>query len=89
MKEDPGNKEPRMKFFSFEIIIEKEGDDEGYFAYSPSLPGCFSNGKTIEETRKNIREALQQHVLSLRERSLPIPQKERIVHVEALSIGVA
>jgi len=78
-----------MKFFSFEIVIEKEEDDEGYFAYSPSLSGCFSNGKTIEETRHNIREALQQHVLSLLEHSLPIPQKERIVHVEELSIGVA
>jgi predicted RNase H-like HicB family nuclease len=83
------NKEIQMQFFNFEIIIEKEEDDEGYFAYSPSLPGCFTNGKTIEEARQNIREALQQHVLSLREHSLPIPQKERIVHVEELSIGVA
>jgi len=78
-----------MKFYSFEIVIEKEEDDAGYFAYSPSLPGCFSNGLTIEETKQNIREALQQHLLSLREHSLPIPQKERIVHVEELSIGVA
>ncbi len=78
-----------MEFYSFEIVIEKEEEDDGYFAYSSSLPGCFSNGKTIEETRRNIREALQQHVLSLREHALPIPQKERIVHVEELSIGVA
>lgn len=78
-----------MKFYSFEIVIEKEEEDDGYFAYSPSLPGCFSNGRTIEETKRNIREALQQHLLSLREHSLPIPQKERIVHVEELSIGVA
>ena len=78
-----------MKFFSFEIVIEKEEDDEGYFAYSPSLSGCFSNGKTIEETKRNIREAIQLHVLTLQEHSLPIPQKERIVHVEELSIGVA
>ena len=77
-----------MKFFSFAIVIEKEEDDEGYLAYSPSLPGCFSNGKTIEATKRNIREAIQQHILSLQEHSLPIPQKERIVHVEELSIGV-
>jgi len=48
-----------MKFYDFEIVIEKEPDDEGYFAYSPSLPGCFSNGLTVEETRRNIREAIQ------------------------------
>ena len=78
-----------MQFFSFEIVIEREEEDEGYFAYSPSLPGCFSNGKTIEEAKRNIREALQEHVLSLRDHFLPIPQRERIVHVEELSIGVA
>ena len=54
-----------MKFYSFEIVIEKEPEDEGYLAYSPSLPGCFSNGKTIEETKRNIREAVQMHVASL------------------------
>ena len=78
-----------MRFYSFEIVIEKEEEDEGYFAYSPALPGCFSNGLTIEETKRNIREALQQHVLALREHSLPVPQRERIVHVEELSIGLA
>jgi hypothetical protein len=36
-----------MKFYSFQIIIEKEPEDEGYFAYTPTVPGCFSNGKTI------------------------------------------
>ena len=45
LKEDLVNKEPRMKFFSFEIVIEKEGDDEGYFAYRPSLPGCLATAK--------------------------------------------
>jgi len=78
-----------MKFFTFEIIIEKEEDDDGYFAYSPSLPGCFSNGKTIEAAKRNIREALQQHIAAMQKHALTIPQKERIVHVEELSIGLA
>jgi hypothetical protein len=49
-----------MKFYSFQIIIEKEPEDEGYFAYSPTVPGCFSNGKTIEDTKRNIRQAIEQ-----------------------------
>jgi len=56
-----------MKFYNFDIVIEKETDGNGYSAYSPSLPGCFSNGKTIEEARRNIRAAIQQHVTALRE----------------------
>jgi len=77
-----------MKFYSFQIVIEKEPEDEGYYAYSPTLPGCFSNGKTIEETKRNIREAIQQHLESLRAHAEAIPQDERVVHVEELTVGV-
>ena len=63
-----------MRFYNFEIVIEKEPDDEGYSAYSPSLPGCFSNGRTIEETRRNMREAIQQHVASLLAHGEPLLQ---------------
>jgi predicted RNase H-like HicB family nuclease len=77
-----------MKFYSFEIVIEKEPEDEGYFAYSPSLPGCLSNGRTIEETKRNIREAVQMHVASLLSHRQPVPQRENMVHVEELTVGV-
>jgi predicted RNase H-like HicB family nuclease len=77
-----------MRFYTFEIVIEKEQEDEGYAAYSPTLPGCFSNGKTIEEAKRNIREAIQQHVEALLAHGQPVPQNERIVHVEELTVGV-
>ena len=77
-----------MKFYTFELVIEKEEEDEGYLAYSPTLPGCFSNGKTIEEARRNIREAVRQHVESLLTRGQPIPQNEKLVHVEELTVGI-
>lgn len=77
-----------MKFYSFEIVIEKEIEDEGYYAHSPTLPGCFSNGKTIEEAKKNIREAVQQHVASLLDHDQPVPQMQNVVHVEELTVGM-
>ena len=77
-----------MKYYSFQIVIEKEEQDEGYFAYSPTVPGCFSNGKTIEEAKRNIREAIEQHLESLLSHDQIIPQNERMVHVEELTVGV-
>jgi predicted RNase H-like HicB family nuclease len=77
-----------MKFYSFQIVIEKEPEDEGYYAYSPTLPGCFSNGKTIESAKIGIRQAIQQHVESLLGHGQPIPQSESVVHVEELTVGV-
>ena len=75
-----------MRFYNFEIVIEKEAEDEGYSAYSPSLPSCFSNGRTIEEAKRNMREAIRQHVETLLAHGEPVPRNDRLVHVEELSI---
>lgn len=77
-----------MRFYTLEIVIEKEEDDPGYFAYSPTLPGCFGNGATIEEARQNIRSAVQQHVAALAAHGQTINQRERLVHVEGLTVGI-
>jgi len=77
-----------MRFYSFQIVIEKEPEEEGYYAYSPTVPGCFSNGKTIEEARRNIREAVEQHMASLLGHGQPIPQDDGLVHVEELTVGL-
>ena len=77
-----------MKFYSFQIVIEKEPEDEGYYAYSPTLPGCLSNGRTIDEAKQNIREAIQQHLASMLAHSQQIPQAEKVVHIEELTVGV-
>ena len=31
-------------------------------AYVPDLPGCMTTGRTLEETKSNIREAIQGHL---------------------------
>ncbi len=54
-----------MTYYTFEIVVEKEAADDGYLAYSPTLPGCLSNGKTIKDAKRNMREAVQQHLHSL------------------------
>ena len=77
-----------MKFYSFQVVIEKEPEDEGYYAYSPTVPGCFSNGKTSEDTQRNIRQAIEQHLTSMLAHSQPVPQNDRLVHVEELTVAV-
>ena len=56
----------------YTVIIENAGNN--YSAYVPDLPGCISTGKTIEETKKNIQEAIEMHLEGMREDGLPIPQ---------------
>ena len=53
-----------MRFDNCAIVIEQEPEDAGCSAYSPSLPDCCSNGRTIEAARRNMRKTTQ-HVTSL------------------------
>jgi len=53
------------------IVIEKAAGN--YSAYVPDLPGCVSTGRTIEELRRNIQEAIELHIEGLRRDGDPIP----------------
>ncbi len=61
----------------YAIIIEK--GDRNYSAYLPDLPGCIATGKTVEEVRQRMSEAIELHLRGLREDGLPIPQPNSLV----------
>jgi len=56
----------------YAIVIERA--EENYSAYVPDVPGCIATGKTVEETRGRLMEALASHLELLREAGEPIPQ---------------
>ncbi|TSC72122.1 MAG: hypothetical protein G01um101438_750 [Parcubacteria group bacterium Gr01-1014_38] len=41
------------------LAVFGEEEDGGYSVSVPALPGCFSQGDTFEEARKNIEEAIR------------------------------
>ena len=40
-------------------VIVQEGEDGWFVVTCPSLPGCISQGKTIEEALSHIKEAIE------------------------------
>ncbi|HGY55635.1 MAG TPA: type II toxin-antitoxin system HicB family antitoxin [Caldithrix abyssi] len=66
----------------YRVIIEQ--DEDGIFvAEVPSLPGCISQGKTRSEAVKNIHEAIEIYIESLKDHNEPIPPSidEEIIEV--------
>jgi predicted RNase H-like HicB family nuclease len=57
-----------MKDIKINIIIER--DKDGYYAYSPDLKGCQSQGNTIEEVKANIQEAVELYLETLDDREI-------------------
>jgi predicted RNase H-like HicB family nuclease len=70
-----------MDDMRYAIVIEKgEGN---YSAYVPDLPGCVAVGDTVEETEREIQEAIGFHLEGLRADGLPIPEPtSRVEYVE-------
>lgn len=61
--------------FRYTVEIIPEEDGIGYYVVVPSLPGCFSQGKTIEAAKRNIMKAISLHIKSLRKTGEPIPSE--------------
>ena len=40
-------------------VILEPSDEGGYTVYVPALPGCISEGDTLEQAMANIREAIE------------------------------
>lgn len=40
-------------------VVLEASEEGGYTVYVPSLPGCISEGETVEEALTNIREAIE------------------------------
>ena len=56
----------------YAVIYEQA--EHNWAAYVPDLPGCMTTGRTLEEAKANIREAIVGHIRTLREYGDPIPE---------------
>ena len=55
----------------FLIVIEQAIGN--YSAYCPDLPECIATGKTIDEVKQRMAEAIKIHLEGMREDNIPIP----------------
>ncbi|RJQ32039.1 type II toxin-antitoxin system HicB family antitoxin [Candidatus Parcubacteria bacterium] len=70
--------------YTFRIIIEP--DEKGTFhGYVPALSGCHTFGATIDETRKNLRDAISVYVSSLIADGEDVPQDNSFESFETVT----
>ncbi len=58
----------------YRVVIEK-GEDFGYVVHCPAIPGCHSQGNSIEEAIENIKDAITE-CLSVLDEDLVSKKKE-------------
>ena len=62
------------KSFEFEAIFTPQ-DEGGFTVEIPDLPGCISEGDTLDEAENNIEEAARLYLETLEERGIPVPER--------------
>jgi predicted RNase H-like HicB family nuclease len=63
----------------FTVILTPDEEDGGYVAECPAIPGCVSEGETVEEALANIREAIEGCLESLAARGHPMPSQGAVI----------
>ena len=71
---------------NYTVIIEP-GEDNWLVATVPALPGCITQGKTVDEVLKNVKEAIEAYLESLQKNNQPIPEPDRI-NIKQVAVSV-
>ena len=58
--------------YTYRVIIEP--DEGGFHAFVPALPGCHTWGKTINEAREMVRDAINVYLRSVIADGQPVPE---------------
>lgn len=62
------------KIYSYSVFYEASPEG-GYVVFVPALPGCHTQGETLEEAEKNVKEAIRLYLESLTAHKEPIHEE--------------
>ena len=71
-----GMKRRAPKSFSYSVFYEQPPEG-GYVALVPAFAGCHTHGEALEETERNVKEAIALYLESLAIRGEAIPEEGR------------
>jgi predicted RNase H-like HicB family nuclease len=68
----------KMRNLNYRILLRKEPEG-GYTVTVPTLPGCVTFGKTVDEAIAMAREAIELYIEDLQEKGEEIPTEEGLL----------
>ena len=70
------------------VVYLEPAEEGGYVVSCPQLPGCVTQGETMQEALDMIKDAIQGYIASLQKHGEPIPPslEESIERAEVISV---
>lgn len=76
-----------MQAYHYTIILHPDPDEGGYTVTVPALPGCITQGETLEEAIAMAKDAIRLHIETLIEYGEPVPEEQE--HPQAIVVSIA
>jgi predicted RNase H-like HicB family nuclease len=69
----------------FSVVVHT-AEEGGCWVEVPALPGCYSQGESVDEALANVREAIGLYLDTLREEGHDVPKDEDVVFKVAVTV---
>jgi predicted RNase H-like HicB family nuclease len=71
----------QSKILKYTVVL-KASDEGGYIVEVPALPGCLTQGKTLDEALASAKEAITAYLTSLQKHGEEIPREQDLVQAQ-------
>ena len=61
-------------------VVVHQAEEGGFWVQVPALPGCYSQGESVEEALGNVREAIELYLDVLRDEGREAPKDAEVVY---------
>ncbi len=61
-------------------ILIHQAEEGGFWSEVPALPGCYSQGETLDEALHNTKEAIESYLIALKEDQVVSPNRREPFH---------
>ena len=68
-------------------VIIHDAEEGGYWVEVPALPGCYSQGESVDNALKNAKEAIALYLEVLNEENADIPTDSDVVFQVRVPVG--
>ncbi|MBI4079148.1 MAG: type II toxin-antitoxin system HicB family antitoxin [Candidatus Levybacteria bacterium] len=76
-----------QKILKYTTIFEP-AEEGGYVVYVPALPGCVTEGDTLEEAVEMVKDAISGYITSLKKHHEPVPEEKGPSFMTTIDIPV-
>jgi predicted RNase H-like HicB family nuclease len=60
------------------VVVTHQAEEGGFWAEVPALPGCSTQGESVDETLRNVKEAIELHLEVMVEDGQAIPRDDAV-----------